>query len=94
MPNRTASREIFQDSCGIIPGGVNSPPRAFPGLDMTPLIAARGQGAVVWDADNHCYIDYCCSWGALVLGHCHHTVFDTDPSLDPVGHAVRLLVIS
>ncbi len=74
MPNRTASREIFQDSCRVIPGGVNSPTRAFPGLDMTPLIAARGQGAVVWDADNHCYIDYCCSWGALILGHCHPAV--------------------
>jgi glutamate-1-semialdehyde 2,1-aminomutase len=74
MPNRTSSREIFQDSCDVIPGGVNSPTRAFPGLDMTPLIAARGQGALVWDADNHCYIDYCCSWGALILGHCHPAV--------------------
>jgi glutamate-1-semialdehyde 2,1-aminomutase len=74
MSNRTNSQTIFQDSCKVIPGGVNSPTRAFPGLEMTPLIAARGQGAVVWDADGHSYIDYCCSWGALILGHCHPTV--------------------
>jgi glutamate-1-semialdehyde 2,1-aminomutase len=43
---------------------------------MTPLIAARGQGAVVWDADGHSYIDYCCSWGALILGHCHPAVVE------------------
>lgn len=60
----------------MIPGGVNSPTRAFPGLDMTPLIAARGEGAVVWDADGHPYIDYCCSWGALILGHCHPAVVE------------------
>jgi glutamate-1-semialdehyde 2,1-aminomutase len=74
MPTRTKSREIFQKSCKAIPGGVNSPTRAFPGLDMTPLIPARGQGATVWDADGHAYIDYCCSWGALILGHCHPSV--------------------
>lgn len=74
MPHRINSREIFKESCQLIPGGVNSPTRAFPGLDMTPLIAARGQGAVVWDADGHSYIDYCCSWGALILGHSHPAV--------------------
>jgi len=76
MPDRLKSRDIFQASCAVIPGGVNSPTRAFPGLDMTPLIAARGQGAVVWDADGHAYIDYCCSWGALILGHCDPAVVE------------------
>ncbi len=76
MPNRVNSREIFEASCRIIPGGVNSPTRAFPGLAMTPLIAARGKGAVVWDADDHAYIDYCNSWGALILGHCHPAVVE------------------
>ncbi|HEX4839500.1 MAG TPA: glutamate-1-semialdehyde 2,1-aminomutase [Rhabdochlamydiaceae bacterium] len=76
MPNRYKSKEIFKESCAVIPGGVNSPTRAFPGLDMTPLIAARGEGAVVWDADGHPYIDYCCSWGALILGHCHPAVVE------------------
>ncbi len=74
MPGRIKSREIFEASCRVIPGGVNSPVRAFPGLDMTPLIAVRGEGAVVWDADGHSYIDYCGSWGALILGHAHPAV--------------------
>jgi glutamate-1-semialdehyde 2,1-aminomutase len=43
---------------------------------MTPLIAARGEGAIVWDADGHPYIDYCHSWGALILGHCHPAVVE------------------
>src|SRR5262245_49920739 len=76
MPTRFKSRDIFQASCQVIPGGVNSPTRAFPGLEMTPLIASRGQGAVVWDADGHSYTDYCCSWGALILGHCHPAVVE------------------
>ena len=84
MPNRVNSREIFEASCRIIPGGVNSPTRAFPGLAMTPLIAARGKGAVVWDADDHAYIDYCNSWGALILGHCHPAV------VEAVSSQVRL----
>lgn len=69
MPQRTKSREIFEASCRLIPGGVNSPVRAFPGLNTTPLVAVKGKGAVVWDADGHSYIDYCGSWGALILGH-------------------------
>ena len=76
MSERIKSREIFQASCQVIPGGVNSPTRAFPGLAMTPLIAERGQGALVWDADGHSYIDYCGSWGALILGHCHPAVVE------------------
>jgi glutamate-1-semialdehyde 2,1-aminomutase len=76
MPHRVKSLEIFKASCEVMPGGVNSPVRAFPGLSMTPLIATRGQGAVVWDADGHAYIDYCCSWGALILGHAHPAVVE------------------
>jgi len=76
MPDRINCREIFQASCQVIPGGVNSPTRAFPGLEMTPLIAARGEGAIVWDADGNPYIDYCHSWGAVILGHCHPAVVE------------------
>jgi glutamate-1-semialdehyde 2,1-aminomutase len=76
MPHRTKSRDIFEASCKVIPGGVNSPTRAFPKLAMTPLIATRGQGAVIWDADEHAYIDYCGSWGALILGHSHPAVVE------------------
>ena len=72
--NRDISTAIFEASKKRIPGGVNSPVRSFPGLDMTLLIAAKGQGAYVWDADGHRYIDYCGSWGPLIAGHCHPDV--------------------
>jgi glutamate-1-semialdehyde 2,1-aminomutase len=69
MKERKRSDEIFQSSCTVIPGGVNSPVRAFPGLSLTPLIVSSGKGDTLWDVDGNAYIDYCCSWGALILGH-------------------------
>jgi len=71
---RSLSQKVYADACGVIPGGVNSPVRAFPGLNMTPLIAERGEGDTVWDVDGNAYIDYCGSWGALILGHAHPSV--------------------
>jgi glutamate-1-semialdehyde 2,1-aminomutase len=55
----------------MIPGGVNSPVRAFRELDMLPMIVERGCGDLIEDVDGHSYIDYCMSWGALMLGHAH-----------------------
>ncbi len=72
--NREKSAAIYEASKLIIPGGVSSPMRSFPGLAMTPLIATRGEGAYVWDADGHKFIDYCGSWGSLILGHAHPAV--------------------
>lgn len=72
--HRKKSAAIFEASKEKIPGGVSSPVRSFPGLAMTPLIAARGEGSHVWDADENSYIDYCGSWGALILGHAHPVV--------------------
>jgi glutamate-1-semialdehyde 2,1-aminomutase len=72
--DRNKSTAIFEASKKKIPGGVNSPVRSFPGLAMTPLIATRGEGSYVWDADGHRYIDYCGSWGSLILGHAHPVV--------------------
>lgn len=74
IKGRPISKEIFEKSASMIPGGVNSPVRAFPGLGMTPLIAERGTGDMVWDVDGNGYIDYCGSWGALILGHAHPRV--------------------
>lgn len=73
---RPKSLEIFKESLSVIPGGVNSPVRAFPGLDMTPLVVASGRGDTIRDVDGHSYIDYCCSWGALILGHAYPAVVD------------------
>jgi glutamate-1-semialdehyde 2,1-aminomutase len=58
----------------LIPGGVNSPARAFGGVGGKPITIARGAGAVLWDVDGNQYIDYCGSWGPLILGHCHPRV--------------------
>ncbi len=66
---RKKSEQIYQAACAVIPAGVNSPVRAFPGMQMTPLIVEKGEGDTLSDADGRTYIDYCCSWGALILGH-------------------------
>lgn len=73
---RKQSEAIFEASRRITPGGVNSPVRSFPGWNMTPLIATKGEGASVWDADGNHYVDYCGSWGALILGHAHPAVVE------------------
>ena len=66
---QTKSQEIFEKSCEVIAGGVNSPVRAFIGLEVDPLIVERGEGDTIYDVDGKVYVDYCMSWGALVLGH-------------------------
>jgi glutamate-1-semialdehyde 2,1-aminomutase len=70
------SSEIFQRARRLIPGGVNSPVRAFRAVGMEPIVIERGAGAHVWDADGNQYIDYVGSWGPLLLGHCHPEVID------------------
>lgn len=67
--SRTLTEAIFAQSCKRIPGGVNSPARSFQGLGLTPLIVEAGSGALLRDVDGQEYIDYCCSWGASILGH-------------------------
>lgn len=69
MTSRVRSKQIYDASCALIPGGVNSPVRAFPGLEMTPLVVDYGAGDTIWDVDGKSYIDFCGSWGALILGH-------------------------
>ena len=60
---------LFKRSQRIIPGGVNSPVRAFRAVGGTPPFIERGEGSRIWDADGREYIDYVGSWGPLVLGH-------------------------
>lgn len=67
--HRPHSETLYQDSCALMPGGVNSPVRAFKGMEMTPLIVKEGRGDTIWDVDGHAYIDFCQSWGSLILGH-------------------------
>lgn len=68
------SRKLFQHAQLVIPGGVNSPVRAFKSVGGTPLFFQRGKGALVWDADGNSYIDYVGSWGPLIVGHAHPEV--------------------
>jgi len=63
------SRKLQKRAENVIPGGVNSPVRAFRAVGGDPPFIVRGEGAQMWDADGNRYIDYVCSWGPLILGH-------------------------
>lgn len=65
---------LFEQALTLFPGGVNSPVRAFKSVGGTPLFFKRGAGSRVWDEDDNEYIDFCCSWGPLILGHAHPDV--------------------
>src|SRR5579863_5253974 len=71
---RPRSAELFARAERILVGGVNSPVRAFKALGGTPLIIDRARGSRLWDVDGREYIDYVCSWGALILGHAYPDV--------------------
>jgi glutamate-1-semialdehyde 2,1-aminomutase len=70
------STQLFEKAKQLIPGGVNSPVRAFKAVGGNPLFIARGAGAKVYDVDGNEYIDYLGSWGPLILGHCHPEVVE------------------
>lgn len=74
MRDRPKSLAAFKQAKHRIPGGVNSPARAFGAVGGTPPFIARGKGAYLWDIDGNRYIDYVCSWGPMILGHCHPRV--------------------
>jgi glutamate-1-semialdehyde 2,1-aminomutase len=74
MRSHERSRAIFAQAQGLMPGGVNSPVRAFRAVGGDPVVMALGRGAHVWDADGNEYIDYVGSWGPLILGHAHPSV--------------------
>lgn len=68
------SEQLFERAKKIIPGGVNSPVRAFRGVGGTPIFMTKADGANIWDADGNKYIDYVGSWGPFILGHQHPAV--------------------
>lgn len=73
LPTRR-SREAFRAARRVIPGGVNSPVRAFGSVGLTPRFIDRARGARIWDVDGNEYIDYVGSWGPMILGHAHPAV--------------------
>ena len=72
----TRSRELFDRAKRVLPGGVNSPVRAFRAVGGTPFFVAHGHGSSLADVDGEEYVDYVCSWGALILGHAPPVVLD------------------
>ncbi len=68
------SAQLFEKAKALFPGGVNSPVRAFGSVGGTPRFITKGKGSKVWDADGNEYIDFCASWGPLILGHANEKV--------------------
>ncbi len=73
---RAKSSELFRKALGLMPGGVNSPVRAFRAVGGEPIYMASGKGSRMTDVDGNRYIDYVGSWGPLILGHCHPEVVE------------------
>jgi glutamate-1-semialdehyde 2,1-aminomutase len=71
------SAELFEKAKGFFPGGVNSPVRAFRSVGGNPLFIEKGAGSHIFDADGNEFIDYCCSWGPLILGHANEKVLSS-----------------
>ena len=76
MQEHSISQELYKESIKHIPGGVNSPVRAFKSVGGDPLFIQCGNGSKIYDVDGNEYIDYVCSWGPLILGHAHPKVVD------------------
>lgn len=73
--SRSNSEKLFQKAKTYFPGGVNSPVRAFKSVDGNPLFIKRGDGYKIWDEDGNEFIDFCASWGPLILGHNHPAIY-------------------
>ncbi|MBF2463607.1 glutamate-1-semialdehyde 2,1-aminomutase [Listeria welshimeri] len=76
MLNYSKSEKAFKEAKKVLPGGVNSPVRAFNSVDATPVFMDHGKGAYITDIDGNEYIDYVLSWGPLILGHANSSVVD------------------
>lgn len=74
MTSTAASAALFADACAVIPGGVNSPVRAFSAVGGTPRFITQADGYWLTDADGNRYVDLVCSWGPMILGHAHPDV--------------------
>jgi glutamate-1-semialdehyde 2,1-aminomutase len=72
----TTHESLFQRACKVIPGGVNSPVRAFNGVGGTPVYVESGKGSKIRTADGRTLTDFCCSWGAMILGHANDEIVE------------------
>jgi glutamate-1-semialdehyde 2,1-aminomutase len=85
MNQRKKSQELHARACRVIPGGVDSPVRAFKSVGGEPPYIVRGQGSRLWDADGNQYIDYVGSWGPLILGHAFPSVVEAVEKANRAG---------
>ena len=76
MEASEANAAWFARAKRVTPGGVNSPVRAYNGVGGTPLVVSGGKGAEVFAADGRLLTDFCCSWGAMILGHAHPEIVE------------------
>ena len=83
--NRERSRQVMERARQVLPGGVDSPVRAYRAVGGDPVVLARGAGAKVWDVDGNEYIDYVGSFGPLILGHAHPAVVEAIREAAPLG---------
>src|SRR5512142_3332854 len=72
----TTSQKLYAQAQQLLPGGVDSPVRAWRSVGGEPLFIARGAGAKIFDVDGNAFTDYVCSWGPLILGHAHPRVVE------------------
>lgn len=70
------SSALFADAQNYIPGGVNSPVRAFKSVGGTPVFISKAEGAYIYDEDGRAYVDYINSWGPMIIGHTHPDVLN------------------
>ncbi len=82
---RKKSIGLYRRALGLIPGGVNSPVRAFRAIGIPPTFVDRGRGSKIWDVDGNEYIDYVGSWGPMILGHAHPKVIAALKRMAPKG---------
>ena len=76
MKERIKSKALFEEAKKYIPGGVNSPVRAFGSVGIDPVFVERGKGSRVYDVDGNEYLDYICSWGPMIFGHSHEALME------------------
>ncbi|MGZ6163814.1 MAG: aminotransferase class III-fold pyridoxal phosphate-dependent enzyme, partial [Myxococcaceae bacterium] len=82
---RPGSQRLFDRARRVIPGGVNSPVRAFRGVGGTPVFFREGRGAWLTDVDGHRYVDHVSSWGPLILGHAHPAIVEAVTAATQLG---------
>jgi glutamate-1-semialdehyde 2,1-aminomutase len=85
MRNYDQSKQAFKEAVKLMPGGVNSPVRAFKSVDMDPIFMERGKGSKIYDIDGNEYIDYVLSWGPLILGHTNERVVESIKEVAELG---------